>query len=55
MYRLFPRLRVIGLEPQDAPLAEARRNVAAAKLGEHIELRAQRIEDLADREAFDLV
>jgi predicted O-methyltransferase YrrM len=55
MCRLFPRLHVIGLEPQDAPLAEARRNVAAAKLGERIELRAQRIEDLADREAFDLV
>jgi predicted O-methyltransferase YrrM len=55
MCRLFPRLRVVGLEPQDAPLAEARRNVAAAKLGERVELRAQRIEDLADREAFDLV
>ncbi len=55
MCRLFPRLHVVGLEPQDAPLAEARRNVAAAKLGERIELRAQRIEDLADREAFDLV
>src|SRR6266852_5610892 len=55
MCRLFPRLHVVGLEPQDVPLAEARRNVAAAKLGEHIELRAQRIEDLEDREAFDLV
>ena len=55
MCRLFPRLHVVGLEPQDAPLAEARRNVAAAKLRERIELRAQRIEDLADREAFDLV
>jgi 2-hydroxy-4-(methylsulfanyl)butanoate S-methyltransferase len=52
---LFPTLQVVGLEPQDAPLAEARRNVTAAKLGERIELRAQRIEDLADREAFDLV
>jgi hypothetical protein len=29
MCRLFPRLHVVGLEPQDAPLAEARRNVAA--------------------------
>jgi 2-polyprenyl-3-methyl-5-hydroxy-6-metoxy-1,4-benzoquinol methylase len=55
MCRLFPRLHVVGLEPQDAPLAEACRNVTAAKLGERIELRAQRIEDLADREAFDLV
>lgn len=55
MCRLFPALHVVGIEPQDAPLVEARRNVTAAKLGERIELRAQRIEDLADREAFDLV
>ena len=55
MCRLFPTLHVVGLEPQDAPLAEARRNVTAANLGDRIELRAQRIEDLADREAFDLV
>ncbi len=46
---------MVGLEPQDAPLAQARRNVTAAKLEDCIELRAQRIEDLADREAFDLV
>lgn len=55
MCDLFPGLRVVGLEPQDAPLAEARRNVTEARLGDRIELRAQRIEDLADREAFDLV
>jgi len=55
MCRLFPTLHVVGIEPQDAPMAEARRNVAAAKLDERIELRAQRIEDLTDREAFDLV
>src|SRR6266851_17782 len=55
MCRLFPPLHVVGLEPQDAPMAEARRNVTAAKLGDRIELRAQRIEDLADREVFDLV
>jgi hypothetical protein len=55
MCRLFPRLHVVGLEPQDAPLAEARRNVTAAKLEEYIELRAKRIEDLVDRVAFDLV
>jgi 2-polyprenyl-3-methyl-5-hydroxy-6-metoxy-1,4-benzoquinol methylase len=55
MCRFFPTLHVVGLEPQDAPLAEARRNVAAAALSERIELRAQRIEDLTDREMFDLV
>ncbi len=55
MCRLFPTLHVVGLEPQDAPMAEARRNVTAAKLGDRIKLRAQRIEDLTDSEAFDLV
>ncbi len=55
MCRLFPTLHVVGLEPQDAPMAEARRNVTAAKLDDCIELRAERIEDLDDREAFDLV
>jgi SAM-dependent methyltransferase len=55
MCRLFPTLHAVGLEPQDAPLAEARRNVTAARLGDRIELRAQRIEDLDDKEAFDLV
>ena len=55
MCRLFPTLHAVGLEPQDAPMAEARHNIAAAKLEDRIELRAQRIEDLADREAFDFV
>ena len=53
--QLFPTLHVVGLEPQAAPMAEARRRVAAAGLEERIELRAQRIEDLTEREAFDLV
>jgi len=52
---LFPTLFAVGLEPQDAPMAEARRNVTAARLGDRIELRAQGIEDLDDKEAFDLV
>jgi 2-polyprenyl-3-methyl-5-hydroxy-6-metoxy-1,4-benzoquinol methylase len=55
MCRLFPHLHVVGLEPQEAPLAEACRNVAAAKLEERIDLRAQGIEDLAERGAFDFV
>jgi 2-polyprenyl-3-methyl-5-hydroxy-6-metoxy-1,4-benzoquinol methylase len=52
--RHYPHLHVVGLEPQAAPLAEARRNVAAAQLEQRIELRAQRIEDLTDHESFDL-
>jgi SAM-dependent methyltransferase len=55
MCRLFPRLHVVGLEPQDAAMAEAHRNVTEARLDDRIELRAQGIEDLDDREAFDLV
>jgi len=52
--RHYPHLHAVGLEPQAVPLAEARRNVAAAQLDQRIELRAQRVEDLTDREAFDL-
>ncbi len=51
--RRFEHLRVVGLEPASAPLAEARRNVVAAGLEQRIELRAQRVEDLADEAAFD--
>jgi SAM-dependent methyltransferase len=49
----FPELRVVGLEPAAAPMAEARRNIAAAGLEGRIELRSQRVEDLADEDAFD--
>jgi precorrin-6B methylase 2 len=52
--RAFPALRVVGLEPAAAPLAQARRNVAAAQLADRIELRQQGVEDLQDVEAFDL-
>jgi len=52
--RFLPNLHAIGLEPQDAPLTEARRNITAAGLTDRIELREQRIEDMADKETFDL-
>jgi SAM-dependent methyltransferase len=55
MCRLFPTLQVVGLEPQAAPLAEARRAVARAGLEQRIELRQQRIEEVSDRGAFDLI
>ncbi|HEY7020912.1 MAG TPA: class I SAM-dependent methyltransferase [Ktedonobacterales bacterium] len=54
MCRIWPHLRVVGLEPQAAPLAEGQRNVAAAGLGERIALRAQWVEEMTEREAFDL-
>ena len=50
----YPLLRAVALEPQEAPLVEARRNIAAAGLGERIEPRAERVEDMTDRDAFDL-
>jgi predicted O-methyltransferase YrrM len=49
----YPELRVVALEPAAAPMAEARANVAAAGLGDRVELRTQRVEDLADQDAFD--
>lgn len=52
--RAYPALRVVGLEPAAAPLAQARRNVAAAELVDRIELRQQGVQDLQDSEAFDL-
>jgi precorrin-6B methylase 2 len=55
MCRAFPNVRVVGLEPGSAPMAEARRNVAEAGLTDRITLRAQRIEENTDAEAFDLV
>jgi SAM-dependent methyltransferase len=53
--RRFPHLRVVGLEPAKAPMKEARRNVVAAGLEQRVELRAQRVEELADEAAFDFV
>jgi 2-polyprenyl-3-methyl-5-hydroxy-6-metoxy-1,4-benzoquinol methylase len=54
MARTFPELRVVGLDASEAPLALARANVAAAGVAERVELRAMRVEDLRDEEAFDL-
>jgi 2-polyprenyl-3-methyl-5-hydroxy-6-metoxy-1,4-benzoquinol methylase len=51
--RTWPAVRVVGLEPWEPPLRLARANVARAGLEGRIELRAQAVEDLADREAYD--
>jgi SAM-dependent methyltransferase len=51
--RCFPKLHIIGLEPNPAALQLAQRNVDAAELAERIELRQQRVEKLRLREAFD--
>ncbi|HEU0167537.1 MAG TPA: methyltransferase domain-containing protein, partial [Chloroflexota bacterium] len=53
MCRIYPHLHVVGLEPGVVQADEARRNIAAAGFEDRIEVRAQRLEDLADREAYD--
>jgi precorrin-6B methylase 2 len=55
MCRLYPQLRAVGIDPWEVALERARRNVVAAGLGERIELRRQRVEELDDEAAFDLV
>jgi SAM-dependent methyltransferase len=49
----FPSLRVVGLDPHRAAMLEARAAVSAAGLGHRIELRRERVQDLADERAFD--
>ena len=53
--RRLPELRAVAIEPQDAPLELARRNVDEAGLGDRIELRRQLVQEIADEEAFDVV
>jgi ubiquinone/menaquinone biosynthesis C-methylase UbiE len=54
MIRLFPSLRVVGLDTWAPALAAARERVRAEKLEDRIELRQQPGEELRDVEAFDL-
>jgi 2-polyprenyl-3-methyl-5-hydroxy-6-metoxy-1,4-benzoquinol methylase len=54
MARLWPSLRVVGIDPWGPALAVARERVRAAGLEERIELREQAGEDLTDTDAFDL-
>jgi 2-polyprenyl-3-methyl-5-hydroxy-6-metoxy-1,4-benzoquinol methylase len=54
MCSIYPKLRAVGLEPGEVQGAEARRNIAEAGLENRIEIRTQGLQDLADREAFDL-
>ena len=49
----WPGLRVVGLEPWAPALALAEAQVGASDVGERIELRAARVEDLEDAAAFD--
>jgi SAM-dependent methyltransferase len=54
MARLWPSLRLVGVDPWKPSLALARENVHAADLAHRIELRLQAAEDINDVNAFDL-
>jgi hypothetical protein len=54
MCKLFPEVRVVGLEPFSGPMAEARKVVAASPFADRIELRAHGLEALEDAEAYDV-
>jgi 2-hydroxy-4-(methylsulfanyl)butanoate S-methyltransferase len=55
MCRHFPSLRIVGIDPFETALAQARKNIAEARLEGRIEIRAQRVQELADSSNFDLV
>jgi 2-polyprenyl-3-methyl-5-hydroxy-6-metoxy-1,4-benzoquinol methylase len=54
MCRVWPEVRCVGIDVIDTPLALARDNVAKAGLADRIELRKTAIEELVDRDGFDL-
>jgi SAM-dependent methyltransferase len=54
MARLWPTLRVVGVDPWAPSLVIAREKVRAAALTDRIELRKQAAEDLTDVGSFDL-
>ena len=54
MCHAYPQLRVVGLEPAQAPRREAIERVADAGLSDRIDIRAQALEALTDVECFDL-
>jgi precorrin-6B methylase 2 len=54
MARIWPSLRVVGIDPWAPALELARENVRALDLAGRIELREQLAEELADEAAYDL-
>ena len=54
MARLWPLLRVVGIDPWQPALAIARENVRMEGLHTWIELREQVVQELSDTEVFDL-
>lgn len=52
--RAWSAMKVVGIDPWETALNLARENVACSDMAERIELRAQGIEQLDDRDAFTL-
>jgi SAM-dependent methyltransferase len=52
--RLYPSLRIVGIDVFEPALRLARENVARAGVGDRVTLRAQGAEQLDDDRAFDL-
>jgi methylase of polypeptide subunit release factors len=52
--RSWPALRVVGIDPWERALDLARRNLAQSGVGERVEFRLQRIEQLEDKAVFTL-
>lgn len=53
--RTWPALRVVGIDPWEPSLSLARKNLADTGMASRIELRAERLEDLSERDVFTLV
>jgi SAM-dependent methyltransferase len=54
MCRHFPNLEVVGVDPLEAAIDLARRNIAEAGLSDRFELRAMPVQDLTDEALFEL-
>src|SRR5215470_3029153 len=52
--QVFPRLRVLGIDVLDRPLALARRNIAASDVTDRVMVRKQDVAGFADDAGFDL-
>jgi len=52
--RIWPELRIVGIDTWAPALALARRNVAASEYGERIELRLQDVEHLDEQVRYDV-
>ena len=53
--KLWPALKVVGIDPFETALALARQNVAATGMESRVELRQMGVEDVGENEQFSLI